>query len=341
MDIRELYQKGLDRFTFNAAAMNLLTHISNGTDNSVAYEDYLATDEFFIETFLREAFPLSQEPLKTIAQAVSLLGRERSRNFTFSHLLNRIFDPKADSNFRDIQTSLKTLKRSLEAETTARQMQIEKPEIAFVAGLIFDFFELWILNEPGLKQKYTNFIENLWRHSLRSAAIAGTLGNSRRVKITGTQTAFAAALLHDSGKALLALSAPDSYPSVILDSKLLQKSSPTSDAYEVDLELESIGLAHPESASLLLWQLDPLRNLEALVEYHHEFSFLPIRNAELNTIEVLVAIADKFAFFLEHSSVLDLTTVTDIIKPHSKYFKLSPSDTLDTLITLRANSTVV
>lgn len=341
MDIRELYQQNIDRFSLTPNTLALIVQINNGTDNSLAYEDFISTDEFFIETTLTEAFSLTEEPLKTIAQAVSILGRERVRNYIFAHIINRIFDAKADSHYKNYQTTVKSLRRALEAESSARQIKLEKPEIGFTCGLIFDFFEQSLFNENNLRKRYENFFETQWRHSLRTAMIATELAKEGRVKITSPRNLFAAALLHDIGKLMFAFTSPDVYQSLLLDCKVLQKKSPLNDDYEIDLENEALKIAHPEVASLFLWQFEPLRELEALAEYHHDFGFLPIRNAELNVMEVILSVADKFAFFLEQSNVLDLTTVTEILRPHTKFFRMSASDTLDTLITLRANTTVL
>lgn len=341
MDIRELYQKSIAPFSLSQNLLALITQINSGTDNSLAYEEFLVNDEFFIEIVFNEAFPLSLEPIKSLAQAINILGRERVRNFVFAHSTNRIFDPQADLHYKNYQTSVKLIRRALEAENTARQIKLEKPEIGFSCGLIFDFFEQAMSHDSNLKKKFEHFFENHWRHSLRTAVIANKLASSSRVKITNGRNLYAAGLLHDIGKLMLALSSPDVYQSLLLDCKLLQKKSPLNDDYEVDIENESLKIAHPELASLFLWQFEPLRELEGMAEYHHDFSLLPIRNAELNTMEVILSVADKFSLFLEQSSVLDLTTTTEILRPHIKFFRMSPSDTLDTLITLRANSTIL
>ncbi len=341
MDIRELYQKNIAPFFLNQNLLALVTQINNGTDNSQAYEDFITTEEFFIEIVFNEAFPMSNEPIKTLAQAVSTLGRERVRNFIFAHTLNRIFAPQADAHYKNYQTSVKSLRRALEGESTARQNKLEKPEIGFTCGLIFDFFEQAMFHDANLKKKFESFFENQWRHGLRTAIIATELANSSRVKITSSRNLFAAGLLHDIGKLMLASSNPETYQSLLLDCKVLQKKSPLNDDYEVDLENESLKIAHPELASLFLWQFEPLRELEGIAEYHHDFGLLPIRNAELNVMEVILSVADRLALFLDQSNVLDLSTTTEILRPHIKFFRKNPSDILDTLITLRANSTVL
>ncbi|OQW51129.1 MAG: hypothetical protein A4S09_10535 [Proteobacteria bacterium SG_bin7] len=336
MIVRQLYQKSIDNFSLPPHTLILINQIDNGTDNSLAYEDFISTDEFFIETVFNEAFPMANEPIKSLAQAVSTLGRERVRNFIFAHTINRIFDSTADLNHQSYQKTTRSLRRALEAENVARNTKLEKPEIGFTCGLIFDFFEQTMISDSSLKKAFENFFESQWRHGLRTAIIATELANASRVKITSTRNLFAAGLLHDVGKLMLALGTPEGYQSVLLDCKVLQKKSPLNDSYEIDIENETLKIAHPELGSLFLWQFEPLRELEALVEYHHDFGLLPIRSADLNVIEVLVSVADRLAHFLEESDVLELTTTTEILRPHAKFFRKGPAEILDLLITLRA-----
>jgi putative nucleotidyltransferase with HDIG domain len=102
-------------------------------------------------------------------------------------------------------------------------------------------------------------LEHVQRHSLMSARIAQRLMTDKARQ----SEAYAAALLHDVGKIVLALVLPERYASVLRDCRETRRDDHV-------VELERLGVTHAEVGAYLLalWGL-PLTLVEAVAHHHH------------------------------------------------------------------------
>jgi len=147
--------------------------------------------------------------------------------------------------------------------------------------------------------------------------------------------------MHDIGKLLLAFSYPEKYKDIMIKHSYLKARYPYDDAFEVELEQEAFKYSHPEAGSLLLWQIEVLKDWEAAVEYHHDFGFLEIRDSRLNRIEICLRIADQIASLLDTTEQIPEAIAQEIIEPHVKYFPISAREIQELVVTLRANRTLL
>jgi putative nucleotidyltransferase with HDIG domain len=120
---------------------------------------------------------------------------------------------------------------------------------------------------------------HLWIHALATAAIAEEL--ERRIRPSGTQQVYMAALLHDVGKIVLSTVAPDAYRDVIVGSW-------NGDGRLEDLERGVLGVDHRE-AGVIFAKANRLTEVVIQSIAHHDDPF----QAESHRFEVaLVTIAN-------------------------------------------------
>ncbi len=132
----------------------------------------------------------------------------------------------------------------------------------------------------------------LWRHSVVTGAIAKHLATM--VGYPDPEEVFTGGLLHDMGKFVLELHAPQKYENVILQRAQSRKSLCHEEEIEFGFNHASIGKAFGDS-----WRFPPL--LVACFGQHHE----EVLGASQNRVEhavALVALADYLANTMEPSS---------------------------------------
>lgn len=342
MDLREMYISGFEKFTLNPGLFKLLKKVISGDEQNTDYEEILEQDSFFSKVILSESYKLTHnEPLRNLSHGVSLLGKEKVRKFIFAHSICRLFDPKADVNFKTIAQSASTLKRSIEAENLTKQFTSEKPELGFCCGIIFDIFEAWLSSDSDLKKSYSAFFTETWQHSLRAALIAATLTQRLRAKITNSRLVFSASLLHDIGRLMLALCEPESYPRLIIDFNNMQKKTPHSDNYLEYLEQYEFGFTHSSIGSLLIWQFEPLREVEAFVEYHHSIDLIGLRYKNQNANSLVISLSDKIAHLIESNAILDSGSATLICGQYESDGLIQASDLVKTVEQIRTKTALV
>lgn len=106
-------------------------------------------------------------------------------------------------------------------------------------------------------------VERIWRHSVRTGALARAIARAERAPREVENDAFTAALLHDVGKLILAANLPNIYAKI----------GPLCDAEALDpcaAERRLFGAAHAETGAYLLglWGL-PESIVEAVAYHHH------------------------------------------------------------------------
>lgn len=105
-----------------------------------------------------------------------------------------------------------------------------------------------------------NEIEAIWRHSLFTAVAAGALADQLE-EFSGT--AFTAALLHDTGKAIFASLEGDAYAQVA-------QAARAGNRCLHDAERETFGFDHTEIGGRLLSRWEMPAVVSAAVRYHHD-----------------------------------------------------------------------
>jgi len=106
-------------------------------------------------------------------------------------------------------------------------------------------------------------VERLWRHSVRTGALARALAQAEKAPREMINDAFTAGLLHDTGKLILAANMPNIYAKVV---HLCAEEN----LAPCEAERQLFGAAHAETGAYLLglWGL-PETIVEAVAYHHH------------------------------------------------------------------------
>ena len=342
MDIRNLYQLGVEKFDVGPPAQKILARIIAGDENSQDFENAIIDDAFFTEQIILEGSRLLKSgPVKSLSHAISLIGPQRATYFILGHSIARIFNPDSDRNFKNIATAGSKIQRSRESESLAKSLDCPFSGTAFAAGFVFDIFEEWLNSNVLIKDNFATLFEKTWLHSKRTAALAWSFTGNKKLDLPLQKLLFSTGLIHDVGRLLLAFTYPEKYKDIMIKHSYLKTRYPYDDGFEVELEQAAFQYSHPEAGSLLLWQMEVLKDWEAAVEYHHDFGFLEIRDSRLNQIEICLRIADQIACLLDTTEQVPEAIAQEIIEPYAKNFPVSPREIKDLVVTLRANRTLL
>jgi len=143
----------------------------------------------------------------------------------------------------------------------------------------------------GAAGEWTDFNENLWQHSTKTAAFAYAL--SKRLNPLYVDVYFTAGLLHDIGKLILNQLAP-SYASIC--------SNGLSGGYDlVWHEMELFGTHHAKLGAELLTHWDLPEVIVELVSFHHE---PPAKDDSLRLSRRILTVANEMAHAAELSQTI-------------------------------------
>ena len=314
----------------------LLEKIMAGDDKGESYEETLRTDRFFTEQIVTAASStMRSSVVKSLGHAVVLLGPENIRNMVYGHTIERIHNPQADMQFAGIQESAKFCGLALRAEDHARRCGNEYTALAFAGGYLFELFRAWAQRDPSLGENVVATIDSIYKHSLRTAAISWAITSHPKILIAHRRPAYVAGLLHDVGKAALACTEPQTYLKCFEEMKEAQKKDPSDDIYDIEIEKRQLKLSHPEVGSFVVFGTKYLREIESLIDFHHDFVLLKKRDQNLFLLACVINIADRIAFLLETNSQLTESDLTPILKPHKSYFPLHTGDILNIVMSTK------
>ncbi len=336
LDLRELFRATFAPVTPGKTASILLKGIAANDDIGEVYEQALRLDRFFTtQTIELASAALKKSVVKSLSHATTLFGKETIRNFVFGHTLLRTQSANADEVFQDINQSKALLKRAIEAEELSTKLGNSYAGLSFCAGYVFDLLEQKFIADPKL-QKYHDFFLSVWRHSLRTASLAHTFTHHESVVVKLNRLSFTAGLLHDVGKIVLLLSAPDQYEPLMKLFDEAKVSSPMDDLPQVAIEKAALGLSHPEVGSFFCTHLGFVGELETPVDFHHEFGVLKNRDPDMYILAQFINVADRLAFYLETSSQLDPTVLQKLVEPNRPVFPLNGTQVQSLALTLRS-----
>lgn len=128
-------------------------------------------------------------------------------------------------------------------------------------------------------------VDGVWQHSVRTGALARAIARTEHATREDANDAFAAALLHDVGKLILAANLPNIYAKI----------EPLREADNLDecaAERRLFGAAHAETGAYLLglWGL-PASIVEAVAYHHHPGDREPLAIGPLTWVHVANALA--------------------------------------------------
>jgi HD-like signal output (HDOD) protein len=337
IELRAFYKGLLSKFDFDVVTAELIQKIIAGSEKADDYEEILKKDKFFTTAVCsRASANMKASVVSSLGHGVVVVGQTSVRNMVLGHSMARIFSPTADNEFVSLEESGKLLKYSLKAEEHAKKCNNEYAGLAFAAGYIFDVFSYWIRKDPALTEALEPFLETIWKHGFRTAALAWALATHERVFISHRKLVFSAGLLHDIGKLAMSVYAFKEYWPAIEKMRSEKDAHKTNDAYESRIEREFFDLSHMEIGSALVFQTKFLRELEIDIDFHHDSTLLKTRNPDAFLGVAILSIADSIAWTMERNSSFGHEELQEILKPHAAYFPLKSPDVMELFAKIRS-----
>jgi putative nucleotidyltransferase with HDIG domain len=130
----------------------------------------------------------------------------------------------------------------------------------------------------------------LWRHSLFVAALSRVIGDIKGIR--NSEQLFTAGLLHDFGKAVLAIQVPKLYTPILADAAVKKVDIS-------DLERAALGVTHAHIGGRVAGQWKFPTELVELITYHHE----PNRAVNFPLHTAIIHFADVLA--RQHRTLID------------------------------------
>lgn len=341
LDIRHIYSNGFRRLRIGDSASQILTKMTEGDLTAQDFEEAVKSDRFFTSVILENGSRrLKHGKLGSLAQAVSLMGEEKVRDFILSQTILRAADPLADFNFKSFSGLKRVLRRAEQARERAEELGDVHPNIAFGVGFLFDFFEFFFNQEPYLNQNFLHTFHRTWRVSFRAATIAQSLIEVGGVEVSNERIIFGAALGHDLGRLLLCFAAPEKYKVV---SKKVEQAGDTDEfeEQEMNFEEQEIGCTHVQVGSILLSSIKHTLDLEEICDFHHSYGVFKIRNPNMFTILSLLSFSDRLAQLFESKPVLDLEDIQKVLEKYKDVFDLTAKGVEKILLTLGTKNLLI
>jgi HD-like signal output (HDOD) protein len=155
-------------------------------------------------------------------------------------------------------------------------------------------FSAAVLNVMGNAEEADH--RSFWRKALRCAKIARSIGQMRGSRRTGAL--FSAGLLHDIGQLALFMVAPESTASV---------PAHVMGAERLRLELEKIGLTHPEAGYYLAEHWNLPEDIANAIRFHHEPEHAEVGQELVAVVSVADTLSQAEALLARQcSSALDI-----------------------------------
>ena len=134
-----------------------------------------------------------------------------------------------------------------------------------------------------MHRKFGLFEQKLWEHSLGVSVASSILGKVS--KMSPSEEALVAGLIHDVGKTVLNNSMPDKY--AIITQKVHEES-----ARYTEVEEEYLGYNHCDVGGLIArkWKLP--KNLEMVIQYHHTETLPAFEDNAYEALCQIVNVAD-------------------------------------------------
>lgn len=208
----------------------------------------------------------------SIHAIVSLLGMEPSRNLVcamqlFRRITRQHLEVTAEGKLKLEVDRL--LRYGIKAETFATEQNIEHEDVAFSAGLLFDYLAFLAEQRFHAKGPFFQLLDQVFDHGLRTGRIAYEL-SSQLTQFRYSRYIFAAGLLHDIGKPVMDLLFPAecATPYSQFQADMLRGAQ---DRFTTHFkEKERFGITHEHFSSMLAFHFDLFKPIERGLLFHHD-----------------------------------------------------------------------
>jgi HD-like signal output (HDOD) protein len=217
------------------------------------------------------------------------------------------------------------LKYALKTEELLAGNKDAHPDMAYVAGLLFDILVLLAQELASDKKKAVAYIDHVYTHGVRTAQIGVELAKSLP-DFAYSRYVFSSCLVHDVGKCLLAILSPEYLPYIDEAGK---RNLPR--AVRHFAEAQRFGIHHAMLGSLVCNAYQMLRPVERAILFHHEPFHLKSGNKNLFQLCSLICLATNMANYYKRVEKSDDPVLGYWRGPELKDFRIDTQSILATV----------
>lgn len=264
-----------------------------------------------------------REELPKLEGAIVMLGMQNARNTLLGLQLHRSvrgLHPEWDKDGKLKMQPKDLVQFAVKTELHLDLIKDPYADIGYAAGLLFDVL-LALSNEiaVGDKKKTAAYIGSLFEHGLRAAKIANLL-SQRLPDFSFRKYAFAAGLLHDCGKAVLAML----HPQYLTFTEECQKRE-IPRGLRLLAEQSTFGMSHALLSGICCHYFSVFRQINKALIYHHDpYLLRPQRN--LYQLASVVCLATNAANHIKRVEKADDPVLALWRSPEVRDFKIDNRD---------------
>ncbi|MEK6705852.1 MAG: HDOD domain-containing protein [Bdellovibrionota bacterium] len=287
----DFFDKIVPKLTLPSTSRAILEAFSNIDVTAERVGNVLQNNAYYEYTFFRFLESLLKEQrTMSLEKGIVLVGMQNARNLIIAVQMYRSITgkhPGWDKDQKLVIVPKEILKYAIKTEEFITSSKGQYSDTAYAAGLVFDFLAFIASGIEGLKSRLLDYIELVYKHSLRSAVVAvevvNTLPNFGFHKYL-----FSSCLLHDVGKIVMAI-LDENYLGFIAE----QRKHECPRAVRQFIEKEAFGLEHQIFSGLICHYLGVFRPVEKAVTFHHN-PFL-LRRSNSFQLASMVCLATNIA----------------------------------------------
>lgn len=271
-------------------------------ESNQLYSNYLQKLDILQEKVLqwREDFPEDRGTERLTRFIVVLLGPSAIRNAIVSIWINRYAGqglPRKD-NVPFLILPRVQLRYALAISDYCEERQIAHADVAYLAGLCFDWVSTLIENKGGAIKAEKKYLEEIWPEAVKTARIAYALAHIPQ-KMTLSRYIFPSVLLVHLGKVLMAASFPKGWSGSNQSWKEFVKHCESHGprarlAYRV-LEHQKFPWTHRDAAALCSFHFPQLMAAESAIRFYLEPDMLKSAAPESYELALLISTAMTLA----------------------------------------------
>lgn len=292
---------------------------------------YLQANPYYEDMFMRVIAALGRPELPGINASVVLLGMQRSRNLILAmQLFRSVFDqhPEVSADGKLNFKAETYLKYALKTEEVTQQLKDKYGDIAFAAGLLFDYLEQYAIKKQ-LDARVLNFISTTYAHGLRAGKVARDLAPVLH-DFPYVKHMLAAGMIHDVGKIVMAIFEPTAMD---FYEKCAARDVPRPIRHA--MERERFGVTHDILGMLCCELFVVFRSVSRGVFFHHDAYLLKKRNPKAFALASLLSLSSNIANAFQAASGMADPILEKWKGPDLKDFKFDMAK----LVTI-ANTTI-
>jgi HD-like signal output (HDOD) protein len=145
-----------------------------------------------------------------------------------------------------------------------------------------------IFSQFDPKRSVRMSLEALWQHSLRAGLCGRTIGSAEALARKSQDDAFAAGILHDVGKLVLAQNFPDIYADILASARARRQPV-------WELESENFGISHAEIGAYLMGLWGIKEEVIVAIAHHHRPPIGPASGGLSAVVYAANALAHRLA----------------------------------------------